>query len=434
MHKLLLFRLALLLGTALPLLVIPARADDAKNGAAVGVCVSDKPLILRRSKPDAAWQFVKDKETIHSGDLILGGGGPVIESANRAVSVALTGDMSATSPFPVIETAVVLHPVKSADLDLTLERGAVVVTNRKDKGAATVRLRIANNDGEIVLEKPGDKAALEVYGRWLPGSRYSEKPKPGEGPVLGLAILLIKGEGEIKCKTKHFLMKSPPGPALLVAGNLNEDTALPQHLEKLPDWADEVESEREKAVKAGLTKLRTLAAAKSIGDALDEVAVSDDPAMRRLAVLAMGATDDLPRLGQTLRNTKHPDVWENGIQALRHWLGRGPGQDHKLYGMLTGAAKYPPHEAHIFIDLLHGFSDAQLEVPETYETLLDYLQSDRPAIRALAHWHLVRLVPAGKKIAYNPLGSKEERGQGYKEWTKLVPAGKVPGKAKAGQN
>jgi hypothetical protein len=427
-------RLALTCGTALVVcFAFPTCTLAAEDSAVVGKCVDDKPLLLRRESADKTWQFIKDKEAIRSGDLILGAGGPTIESANGAVTLALTGDLSMTSPFPVIETAVVFKPAGEADLKVTLERGAITLTNRKDKGEAKVHVAIAGSAGDVILKEPGDKVALEVYGRWLPGSQFTKTPKPGVVPTVGLAILLIKGEGEIKGKTKHFIMKAPPGPALLVADDLNEEAANPRHLDKVPDWADDVESPREKAVKANLTKLRELAVAKSIGQALDEMAQSDDPSPRRTAVLAMGALDDLPRLGQTLRNTKHPDVWENGIIALRHWIGRSPGQDVKLYDRLIEVAKYPPREAEIFVQLLHGFSDEQMARPETYETLIDYLQSDRPAIRALAHWYLVRMVPEGKKIDYNPLADKAERDKGSQEWSKLVPAGKVPTKPKSNE-
>lgn len=419
--------LAVLLTSA----VCSALADDS---SALGTCVDDKPLLVRRMSADKPWQFVKAIDAIHDGELLVGAGGPTIVSTNKAVALAVTGDLSMTSPFPIIETAVTLHPPGDADLNFTLERGAVTLTNRKEKGETKVRVTMAGSSGDVILKEPGDKIALEVYGRWQPGSAFHKEPKADGGPIIGMAVLVIKGEGDIKAKTKHFIMKAPPGPALLIAFNLNEEAAHPRHLDKVPDWADNVESAPEKEAKARLTKLRELAAAKSMGEALDELAQSEDPTLRRTAVLAMGALDDLPRLGQTLRNTKHPDVWDNGIIALRHWIGRGTGQDVKLYNRLVEVAKYPPREAEIFVQLLHGFSEEQMARPETYETLIDYLQSDRTAMRALAHWYLVHMVPEGKKIDYNPLADKAEREKAGKEWSKLIPAGKVPSKPKAGEN
>jgi hypothetical protein len=62
----------------------------------------------------------------------------------------------------------------------------------------------------------------------------------------------------------------------------------------------------------------------------------------------------------------------------------------------------------------------------TYETLIDYLLHDKLAIRQLAKWHLERLVPAGRDIAYDPAGSGEARHPAYDQWKKLVPNGKLP--------
>src|SRR5262249_50189958 len=141
----------------------------------------------------------------------------------------------------------------------------------------------------------------------------------------------------------------------------------------------------------------------------DQLVGSDDPAERRLAVFIMGALDDLPRLGKTLRETRHPDVWDNGVLALRHWIGRGPGQDQLLSGGRIENARYKPAQAEAILQLLHSFGEADLARPETYEALLDYLESDTLPLRGLAYWHLSRLVPAGKKFGYSPVESKDKR-------------------------
>lgn len=78
------------------------------------------------------------------------------------------------------------------------------------------------------------------------------------------------------------------------------------------------------------------------------------------------------------------------------------------------------------MNLLHSFSDADLALPETYETLIAYLDNEDLAIRGLAYWHLYRLVPVGQKIGYNPQAPKAERQQTIQEWQKLIPKGKLP--------
>jgi hypothetical protein len=132
------------------------------------------------------------------------------------------------------------------------------------------------------------------------------------------------------------------------------------------------------------------------------------------------------RLGAVLANAKHADTWDYGVRALRHWIGRGPGQDMKLYNGLIKEAKMSELEAETVLQLLHSFGEDQLTHPELYEVLIDFLDHDKLAIRGLAHWHLYRLVPEGQKIAYSPLDPKESRMKPIQEWKKLIPPGKLP--------
>jgi hypothetical protein len=154
--------------------------------------------------------------------------------------------------------------------------------------------------------------------------------------------------------------------------------------------------------------------------------------MRRVAVTLMGATDDLDRLGAALMNAKHRDVWDNGVLVLRHWIGRGPGQGQKLYKLLIMKRKMPARQAETVMQLLHGLGEDELQEPATYQALIRLMASDRLAVRGLAHWHLSRLVPAGRDIGYDPLAAPEKRAAAIKRWQELIPPGKLPPMLRAG--
>jgi len=76
--------------------------------------------------------------------------------------------------------------------------------------------------------------------------------------------------------------------------------------------------------------------------------------------------------------------------------------------------------------LLHSFSEDELRQPETFEALIDYLESERTGIRGLAHWHLYRLVPKGRSIDFDPTAPADKRKVAVDQWKKLVPKGKIP--------
>jgi len=207
----------------------------------------------------------------------------------------------------------------------------------------------------------------------------------------------------------------------------------PEHLDRLPAWAGPQDEENPvvKMKLAALQRFRQAVLKKPIKEVLEEYVVSEEPSNRRLAVILMGALDDIPNLGAAMRETKHTDVWENGVLALRHWIGRGPGQDQIIYKALIDSGRYKPVQAETVLQLLHSYGDDELARPEIYQTLIDYLDHDLLGIRGLAYWHLSRLVPAGRTLAYNPLGSKEEREAAIQKWRKLVPPGTVPERSRA---
>ncbi|MBL8794457.1 MAG: hypothetical protein JNM56_11170 [Planctomycetia bacterium] len=380
---------------------------------------------------DKDWQIVKAKEDLHPGEMLLAGNEAALETNNGAVRLAVHGDMCCSiHTTPVLETALILLPPGDSDLEFALLRGRIELTNTKAKGAAKIKIRGPGESCEIVLEEPGTKVALEIFGRWPRGTHFHKVPKPDERPSISAMLLVLKGEAEVKGPHKHFNLKAPPGPALIEVDDLGESDAAVKHLDKLPAWAtEEGNTDRAKLVKATLAKFRKLAVAKSVPQALDELSASDQEVERTTAIYLMGATDDLERLGHALTETKHADVWNAGVLALRHWIGRAPGQDQKLFLALTTKGKFKPGEAETTVQLLHSFGDDDLSRPETYEFLIDLLDNDRLALRGLAHWHLHRLVPAGRKLAFNPWGSKEERTAAVEAWRKLVPPGKLPPKA-----
>lgn len=421
------FRAMLCLGL-LGLLGLTPLTRSADERKAVAKCVTETGTILRREAPGQAWKLVADKEALYTGDLLLAGTDAALVTDNGAVKLMLVGGAGGTGPLPIIETAVVLNSSADADLDFTFLRGRVDLVNQKEKGEAKVRIRGPEGAVEVRLVTPQTRLALVLYGRWLPGVPFRKDAKPEEyKPAQAIIALVMQGEVEIQTPKHRFHMNAPPGPALLEGDHVGRTDPSPRRLEALPDWATEkANTEDAKKIRAALARFRELAKQKSIPEAIDQMLQSETLAERMVAVGLMGATDDLERLGMALSSAKTPDVWENGIRVIRHWIGREPGQDMKVYQALQEKKKLTPVQAETVLQLLHNFSDDALTRPETYESLLDQMESDQLPIRGLAHWHLYRLVPPGRKIGFDPTASAEQRAKSVAEWRKLIPVGKLP--------
>ncbi len=425
-------RRAALAAALLAVWAAPARAAEERKPA--GTCASEDGTIVRREAPDKPWQVVKQGEQLFTGDLLVGLPGALIDSADGAVRLALLSDPDKQSPYPVLEAAVVLRQSAGPDLDFTLDRGRVNLTNRKKDGPAKARVRFHDQSWDVALGAPGTEVALQLYGRWVAGVRFTPKPGQQDVPQANLLLLVVKGEARVRHGGATHLMSAPPGPALLHWCN-EVPGETPEPLDSLPPWADAERrnTERARKVKVVIDKFRRLALEKSLPEATDQFLASDDPTERAMAVIFLGATDNLEGMRKVFHDPKQRDLWDTAVLVMRHWIGRGPGQDQRLYQGLTTIARNTPAHAATIMQLLHSFGEADLARPELYEMLVRYMGHDALGIRGLAHWHLSRLVPEGKDIGFDPLAPKEQREKARAEWKALVEkeiaAGQLPRKS-----
>jgi hypothetical protein len=424
---------ALAFGTLLAL--APFDARPANEPVATGTYVSEKGMLLKRHGADGEWQAPDKDATLHSGDLLIGMAGAVIESTNKAVRLQLQTDYD--SPLPLLEPGVILHADAAGfDLNFTLDRGRVDVINQKKEGSARVRIQIWGETWEAMLASPGTNLAVEMVGRWRAGSRFKTEPGPMDVPSVNVLFLVVQGEVTLKHGPNQFAMNAPPGPAQFGWNNFAGEDASPQFLDKLPPWAGRA---NDPAVKARMEKFKEVRerlmrgfSTKSPDEVMDEMLASDDPLQRHVGVILIGALDRIPRLAKILAESKKQDVWDDAVMVMRHWLGRAPGQDQRLYHDMVDKSGVSPVQAEAIIEFLHGFSEYDKAQPETYQMLIDFLVNDRLALRGLAYWHLQRLVPDAKSIPYDPMASKEEREKARAKWKKRIPTGTVPSKAKNG--
>ncbi len=423
---------------ALLLVTAAAHADSKKEEPRAAVAKSSAPAgtLLRRATPGKPWEVVEPKADVSSLDLLLAL--PLsqasVESKNGAVRLLFWGNLPQVSAFPILESAVVLHEPKGADLDLSPQRGRVVLTNTRKEGSAKVHVRLPGTAWDLTLAEPGTEVALEMYGRWPRGVRFQADSQ--DRPTLELVLVVLKGGLTLSAGPTEFGgMAAPPGSAFFHWDSVDGNDGAPRKLIDLPPWTSKKlpETAEAKAAAAVLEQIAKQMQSKKPAAVMAGLAAQADAEkdpvkagiLRRATVYGSASLDELGPVVDALAD-KHADVRDAAVQALRAWIGRGPGQDTKLYDFLQADKKFSKGQSATALDLLHSFGDDDLARPETYEALIAELRSARPAIRELAAWHLYRLVPAAKDIPYDPTGTDEDRQQAYKAWKKLVPDGTVP--------
>lgn len=429
---------ALVVCCSLALVVGRARADDNEPRVAAGTALS--PSLLRRERANKAWQVAGANDKIYTRDTLvaLPGDKAVIEPQPQSVTLTLWGNLPQLSQFPGLQSAVVLHDSKAFDLDFTLVTGRVVLRNNRPRGAASVWVRLPREGWQLTLPNPGDEVALELYGRWPHGVPFAKEPRTGDAPTAALDLFVLKGEIELKTPAAQFPMHAPPGPGLFHWDSIAGPDPGPSRAVELPPWADpKGKAPAEAALVAGIVeRLQNRLKDKAPADALaDLLATADrDTDTRRAAltraivVMDFAALDDLPQVADALTDARHPDLRDAAVTALRNWIGAAPGRDAPLYRVLVEHSRLPLAQAETVMQLLH--SPFAADQPETFETLLAYLQHHQLAVRELAHWHLYRLAPSGRDIQYDAAAPETERMKAVEQWKKLIPRGQLPPKEK----
>lgn len=407
--------------TALAVAVLTAASSAlAQQPNSPATSVKTAGVLLTPSS--AEWKAIKAGAAVPADVPLVSLFDSTLESANGNVALRMLADPAQRGPLPILESAVTVHADASHDLALTPLRGLIVLTNTKKEGPATVRFTSRGYTVDLTLKEPGTRLALEIYSRHAPGTPQLDDPKQDD-PVMHLFCIALAGESFVKGKEHGVTLHAPPGPAVLIWDSVLREPEV-QRLEQLPPEITTMKEQDRKLLDEACAWARTIDPAAP-GAAFKAGLASPDSVVRKAAVTAMGALDDVRGLFQVLATSPHADARDQAVLALRHWLGREPGQTRVLDARFRKAGLSEVQSQNV-MHLLYGFTPDQRRDPATYDLLIDDLKSERPALRALAYWHLVRLVPAGKTIAYDPQAPAAERDRAYEEWRKLVPAGKLP--------
>lgn len=412
------------------------RREGLEPRVPAGKCLSPSGRLLSRAHGERGWRTVAKDATVMSRDLllVLPGMKATVEPRPHSVTVELRGSLPRGSDFPVWESEVVVHDSRAFDLDFTLRRGRVVLTNDKEKGPARIWVRLSGEDAwQLELPRPGDSVTLAAYGRWPAGVSFSKVPSEEE-PTKMVGLLVLAGQAEVKTDRQDYSLSAPPGMAYIQWDSVVATPLGPFTLEKLPAWAkpgaEPVPEAR--ALAAAARRYEERLKSDSPGDVLVQMLAEAGKireteqanAVREFTLMSLTALDALVPVVEALADAHSAQARAVAVLALRHWIGSAAGNDLRLYHLLIERLDYRPAQAETVLQLLH--SPYAADNPETYELLIAYLMHRSLAVRELAIWHLTRLVPAGRDLGYDPTASEGERQRCFRAWKRLVPDGKLP--------
>lgn len=333
---------------------VPVAVPPPVVGLGKCVALPGEPagVLLSREGEASPWVRLKPEERVLPGrPLVSLPGCRNVVALDGGLRVALWGNLPELSAFPpVLESAVVLDaPAAGVDLDLTLQRGRVVLANVRDGGAATVRLRFLGEEWRLTLPAGREnEAAVELW-ELPPGPGMSDA-KPADWC---LGVFSRRGGLTVRTATRSI---DVPGPGRLVwvgaAGTPFPPEGLPEPpvwWTALPDPARTANPALAAALRASADWAGRLAGTPDVVAALR--APTDDPAARGLAVLHLAALDEVGPLVQ-LADTPHAEVRAAAATALRRWLRRSDQNGPAMQRVLGAVRKESPEKAKRIADLL----------------------------------------------------------------------------------
>jgi len=380
-------------------------------------------VLLHKVGGEGAWQQLKTDAVVNSTDSLLSLPGYRSEvNLRTGVQVTLWGEFAS---FQVLESGAVLHvPAGDLDVDLTLDRGRVVLANQKASGAARARVRFHDEVWEITLKDNTSVCALELSGAYPPVVPFDKDGK-GEAPAATLDLVCLQGEADVRIEYREFSLPALGAYRWTNVGGPGRPQKVPAEAIR---WYTAKELADAPAIKETVAALKDLSKrleGRSVQVALAEARKeAKTTALLTFSVIFLGSIDDLTGLISCLSDERG-EVRYRAIETLMRWIGLKAANDQRLYKALQKT--YTRIESEAIMDLLHGFPPEAWLKAETYDKLIEYLDHTKVAIRELAFFYLWKL-PEGKGIRYNPSAPEDTRRAAYQKWKDLLTTGKLPPK------
>lgn len=432
------------------------QAPPSKERAVVGkyyVPDNSPPSLLVQRKEKDGWTRLKPSSQVSTTDQLMSLPGYASEvRLDCGIHLLLRGhlreftppDREARAMDHLQESTVVLHkPAKGTDVDLTLLRGRLYLSNHKtnDQQGLVVRLRFENKVWDVTLHQDAEVLVDLLKSRMA-----------GTGdPLSFLKLFLLKGDAGIALEHVRYPDLSDPGRGQFFWISLNPSSyERPKLSSQELDFAHRVLFPKRLAVETPQAREMELAL-KAIRDrmtvdktprtALQEtLTLTNQFAEHQLALYCLAALDEVKDLFDVLGKADAvyaPDR-DTAIFALRRWLDHGKGQSEKLFdpetgkGLLRSDLGYTTEEAKRIVSLLRDPTDEDIFSTKYYSAMAADLASDKVAVAELARWWLSRIallmfqldLPNLKR--FNAAMPQDQREAARKEVEQAIRDGRLP--------
>lgn len=397
----------------------PPLADRIKVGNYHISDVAPPSLLVYREseKSEENWQRVRLGADVFSRDQLVSLPGYLSEvRLSCGIHLLLRGHLPAFTPrdddpnskdgtnpmYYLQECAIQLHKPEGVNVDLTLKRGRLYVSNHNPEKSLpqVIRLRFVNNQVWDLTLQPEAEVVVELL-----------KHRSYGAPISTVNLCLLQGTAELTIGHDHHPNLAVPGLAYFMWDTMHPpdsyqgnkidkkqlDNAVRTLFAKRPLVNSDNARGMERALKSILQWMRfDQSPTVTLLGVLQDKDGRKYPYEHELAIYCLGALDEVNQLFNILNQAdlaNSPDRLFS-IVAVRRWLDRGPEQSQRLFdpsthkGLLT-EFMYTSNEAERIMDLLRDpTADQVFNSKDYYEDMAKDLTSEKVAIAELARWRL----------------------------------------------
>lgn len=349
------------------------------------------PAVLLRQLAADDIRYVRPEARVQGGEPLMALPGFRAEiDLDKQMRLSLVGTLPSQIENLFYECVVVLHENPDFDVDLTLDRGRIVLFNRP-AGDGKVRLRFLDQVWDLRLKQPEVRVGFELHGRVQRGS----------GPwIPHYKVALLVDGGEVELVRETQVEKLASGQVFLWdQPSVGREPGLIVEFKDTPFWLKDFRANYPNEVRNALTafvdrlqrKLPQIADEKSpwVVITCEESLQESANWPRWIGLFSLGALDQLRLVVRALEETERHDMRFVALDVLRAWVGRKPDQHLPLRAALEQRS-YSPQDADLFLQYLRGYDQV---TPEIVRQLVDSLDHDRLIIRELALINLNLIVP-----------------------------------------
>jgi hypothetical protein len=371
----------------------------------LGLNAAEIPGMFLHRLDNSEWNFLRPQARVISNEKLMALPGYTGTIALQTqVRLILVGQFtSVISSNPYAETVVELHPSPDADLDVTLQRGRIVIVGRPETPDTKVRLRYQDKTWEFTLH-PNTEIGIQAFGKLVSSDDDRWELAYRMEMIVGQSSAEVRKQGQ----TAPLALKSQ-----LSWNGLTDERKLGtiSEIAEVPTWISKRLTAPKEAV-GSLVGFRSRVQAKLAGDGKDEnwlrLACEESleerqPVERQEAILIQAAIDNLPPLVRSLSD-QNAERRRLTREVLIHWLGQ---QEERVTTLLSQFVDqgYSQEDAKLLLALYRG---PAIVTPALIASLLQQLNHSQLAIRDQA-WQVLSSVAPERPSVYDPTTSPELR-------------------------